>query len=640
MLSRLPSCFRLPALLVLLALGGALLARPTQAQVQRPDETPNPDDVPRATGAYAIEDARVVVAPGDTLEGATVVVRDGLIEAVGRDVDAPYDAAAVEEATGVEEDDSLVVHAGFISGLSHAGIPQSGSSEEEPDVKRPGAPPPEVAGLQADRSARALLDPEENTLEDLRAAGFTAAHTVPRSGMLPGQGAVIQLAGDSPSGMVLRESASVFAQFEGAGRVYPATDMAVIATVRQLLREAARRQALGERYEEAPQDLPRPRYDDLHAALSPVLAGDKPMFFFTDGALGLHRATRLHEELGFPLAMAGLQQSFAATETLTEIQSEGDAETADVPLFLSLALPEEPDDAPDATPDTARADSVRPGAVSGAVADTTQPDSVGVGQDTTKAVSPQAPGSPFIRDYRTRSYEDTDGERENLLARRGLFAERYYANAATLEDAGLQFGFSTKEADAGDIHANLRKMIEYGLSEEDALAALTTDAARLLGLSRRLGTVEEGKIANLVVTDGALFEEDTAIRHVFVDGEPFEYSAEPAGGSEGEAPPAEGVNPAGTWEIEISAPGGTQTGTLTLEGAPGNLSGTIVTRGEEQTLEDVELSGSDLSFEFDGGQVGILSVTATIEGDTMEGLVTVPGYGGVALEGTRISGPE
>jgi imidazolonepropionase-like amidohydrolase len=634
MLSRLPSCCRLPALLVLLALGGALLARPARAQVQRPDETPTPDDVPRATGAYAIEDARVVVAPGDTLEGATVVVRDGLIEAVGRDVGVPYDAAAVEG-------DTLVVHAGFISGLSHAGISRSGSSsEEEPDVKRPGAPPPDVAGLQADRSARALLDPEENTLEDLRAAGFTAAHTVPRSGMLPGQGAVIQLAGDSPSGMVLRESASVFAQFEGAGQVYPATDMAVIATMRQLLREAERRQVLGERYEEAPQDLPRPRYDDLHAALSPVLAGDKPIFFFTDGALGLHRATRLHEELGFPLAMAGLQQSFAATETLTEVQSEGDAETADVPLFLSLALPEEPDDAPDATPDTARADSVRPGAVSGAVADTTQPDSVGVGQDTTKAVSPQAPGSPFIRDYRTRSYEDTDGERENLLARRGLFAERYYANAATLEDAGLQFGFSTKKADAGDIHANLRKMIEYGLSEEDALAALTTDAARLLGLSRRLGTVEEGKIANLVVTDGALFEEDTAIRHVFVDGEPFEYDAESAGGSESEAPPAEDVNPAGTWEIEISAPGGTQTGTLTLEGAPGNLSGTIVVGGEEQTLDDVELSGSDLSFEFDGGRVGTLSVTATIEGDTMEGSVTVPGYGGVALEGTRISGPE
>ena len=53
---------------------------------------------------------------------------------------------------------------------------------------------------------------------------------------------------------------------------------------------------------------------------------------------------------------------------------------------------------------------------------------------------------------------------------------------------------------------------------EFTLAALTTVPAELLGLSRSLGTVERGKIANLFITDGPLFEEDTKVRRVFVDG--------------------------------------------------------------------------------------------------------------------------
>ena len=615
------------AVLPLLVFAAVALAGPAEAQVQRPDEAPNPNDVPRVTGAYAIENARVVVAPGEVIERGTVVIRDGLIEAVGSDVAVPYDAASVEG-------DSLTVYAGFISGLSHAGIPKGKSGgEDEPDVDRPGAPPSDVAGIQPDRTARALLDPEENTIEQLREAGFTTAHTVPRGNMLPGRGAVIQLAGESPSRMILREEASVFAQFEDAGRVYPATDMAVIATMRQLLREAQQRQDLGERYEENPQGLPRPRYDDVHAAFFPVLNGDKPLFFVTEGALDIHRAIALQEELGFPLALGGLQQSFAAVETLQEQQ----AGEHDTPLFLSLALPEEPDDA-EAEPDSARADSVRPGPIPGAVADTTQPANLGVGQDTTRAVTPSAPGSPFIRDFRTRSYEDTDDERENLLARRALYAERYYANAATLQEAGLRFGFSTLEAKPGNVHAHLRKMVEHGLSEDEALAALTTEAASLLGLSRQLGTVEEGKIANLVVTSAPFFEEDARIRHVFVDGRQFTYDAAPEeNGETGD----EEVNPVGIWEYEVSSPQGDLSGTLTLEGTPDDLSGTITgPDGEEQPLENATLDDATLTFEFDGGEVGMLSVTVTISGDEAEGSVTVPNLGDLPLEATRVSQPD
>jgi imidazolonepropionase-like amidohydrolase len=48
--------------------------------------------------------------------------------------------------------------------------------------------------------------------------------------------------------------------------------------------------------------------------------------------------------------------------------------------------------------------------------------------------------------------------------------------------------------------------------------ALTINAARIAGAGDRLGSIERGKIANVIVTDGDLFEEKTKIRHVFVDG--------------------------------------------------------------------------------------------------------------------------
>jgi len=69
--------------------------------------------------------------------------------------------------------------------------------------------------------------------------------------------------------------------------------------------------------------------------------------------------------------------------------------------------------------------------------------------------------------------------------------------------------------------------VRDGLSAEAAVRALTIDAARIAGAADRLGSLEKGKIANLVVTEGDLFDEKGRIRHVFIDGRPVDIS-EPA----------------------------------------------------------------------------------------------------------------
>lgn len=90
---------------------------------------------------------------------------------------------------------------------------------------------------------------------------------------------------------------------------------------------------------------------------------------------------------------------------------------------------------------------------------------------------------------------------------------------AVLDKAGLVFAFESDGlSDPKEFLKNAQKTVANGLSKDAALKALTLNAATLAGVADRLGSLERGKIANLVVTDGDLFEEKTAIKHVFVNG--------------------------------------------------------------------------------------------------------------------------
>ena len=439
------------------------------------------DEVQPATQTFVIQNANVVVAPGRTISNATVVIEDGLISQVGRSVSIPGDAQIIDGA-------GLSVYAGFIDGLSHAGIPApkstprgstTGPMPQGQRVSRMN-PPPDVAGVQPDRAAHDLIKTDDKSIEDLRKAGFTVAHVVPQGNLLPGTGALILLAGDDSNDMVLRRDVSMFAQIKGASRVYPSTPMGVMAKMRQLYKESSRRKQLEDRFKANPSGAQRPDFDPVHYAFFPVIDGDMPIFMHTTSALDIYRALRLQTELGFPLVLGGLTEGFESIDLLLD---------ANIPLFATLKLPEKPKKSDDST--------------------------------RTKADIASYDPSLHVTDHTA-----TTLERENLELRREIFYKEYVSTPASFYAAGLNFGFSSKDVKPADIHKNLRIMIENGLPEDVALAALTTNAARALGLSRSMGTVEQGKMANLVVTSGPLFEEDSHIKFVFVDGHKFEYKNE------------------------------------------------------------------------------------------------------------------
>jgi Amidohydrolase family len=121
-----------------------------------------------------------------------------------------------------------------------------------------------------------------------------------------------------------------------------------------------------------------------------------------------------------------------------------------------------------------------------------------------------------------------DGDPSDIPNLRDLqIRDRAPAVPGMLAKAGVKFGFYSDGVDtAPDLKKAIRKAIDAGLSREDAVRALTLIPAEMYGLSDRLGSIEKGKIANLLVTRGAVFDEQSTIEYVFVDGKDFRPSRE------------------------------------------------------------------------------------------------------------------
>lgn len=113
-----------------------------------------------------------------------------------------------------------------------------------------------------------------------------------------------------------------------------------------------------------------------------------------------------------------------------------------------------------------------------------------------------------IPDYRTLEMRDRAPEVPALLAK-----------------AGIKFGFyDDGVASAADLKKALKQALDHGLSRTDAIQALTLNAAEIYGVADRLGSLEKGKIANLVVMRGEAFADTTKVEYVFVDGQEFKPS--------------------------------------------------------------------------------------------------------------------
>lgn len=288
---------------------------------------------------FAITDARIVTAPGKVIDKGTIVLRDGLIEAVGANVQAPADAEVIKAESGWS------VYPAFIDAASSIGL--------EPEAAAParagrGGPPPKELGARHELKA---VHPEDRVVDRLdlgssgigihREMGFAMAQVLPDKGVFRGESAIITLRKAPAPELVAQARASQVIALEAASFMagqYPSSTFGAVATVRQVFLDEQRQAEWRTRYAADPAGMAAPPYRSSDAPLLDVLQGKRPITFVTLNGLDPGRFRNLAAEFRLPQADVVARNLGDRVDDLV---------AAGMPVLLPLELPEKPDLATD-----------------------------------------------------------------------------------------------------------------------------------------------------------------------------------------------------------------------------------------------------------------------------------------------------
>jgi imidazolonepropionase-like amidohydrolase len=429
----------------------------------------------------AIRNAKIVTVSGAVIAKGTIVVRGGLIDAVGENVQVPPDAWVVDG-------EGMTVYPGLIDGLSTVGIAGAApaaagaggragrGNAATPATAAPVAPAERSWGPEdRPQTTSWLLAADEiqagdRRIETVRSSGFTTTVTFPTRGIFGGQGSIIDLvSGEKAAEMILVPAAGQYIALGrgggfgggGGGGGFPSSLMGIISYVRQIYLDADHYQKVKEAYAKDPRGMQRPEYD---RALEGVLAS-KRILLPANRLVEIDRMLRFGAELKQPMILYGARDAYLpeAADLLKK---------ANATVLLSLRWPTAPARSPDA--------------------------------------------------------EDTDTLR--VLEQR----DKAPTAPAVLQKAGVKFALYSDGVDTPrDFQRAVKKAIDNGLSREDALRALTLSPAEIYGVADRVGSIEKGKIANLVLTKGDIFDDRTSVVMVFVDGKKYTPAETAAPGGRG-----------------------------------------------------------------------------------------------------------
>jgi imidazolonepropionase-like amidohydrolase len=537
-------------------------------------------------GTWALTNARIETVTRGVIERGTVVIRDGLIEAVGADVRPPADARIVDLA-------GKRVFPGLIDLTSTLGLPSApasggGAGGQGGQAAQSANTQVRYVGLEPGRVVADEIRPSASDIRASRDAGITTVLVAPSRGAFRGLSALVPLRDQSAQQYVVKSPVALHMGFQGAqgsgfGGRYPATLLGVIAYERQSFYDARHHAALQERYRANARGAARPSYDADLDALVPVVRGTVPVFFAADRENDIRRAVRIGDEFDLKVAIVGATEGFRAIDALK------------------------------------RADGV--------------------------IVSLDFPRSTEVTGWSYRSTQRhalDDSAATDSSVRRTL-----EANAASLHTAGVRFALASGGLRPVEFLGNVRKAIAAGLPRDVALQALTVRAAEVAGVGAQLGSVEVGKIANLVVAERDILGDSANVRMVFVDGirhevippAPAERRRGGGGGRGGEREEAgDPASIAGTWDITVTSPQGENRASMTVTQSGATLDGTMATEVGTVQVTDGRVTGQRVTFSVAvpiSGQTTTIVFRGTVDGNRMTGTADMGALGTATFTGER-----
>ncbi|MFH0990634.1 MAG: amidohydrolase family protein [bacterium] len=411
-----------------------------------------------APAAHAFINAKIIISPGKAISQGTLLIRNGIIEAVGEKISLPADAR-IWDVKG------LTLYPGLIDLSTNYGLPQ-------PQQASAVASPTEFmqqqsqqqtplkgaahwnAKVRADYSTADDFQVDSKTAEKLRSQGFTQVLVVPQRGLFRGGSILANLGDGSGNDVVLKQNVMQHVSFETGGfSGYPNSLMGALAMIRQTWLDADWYKKAQDAYAKNPAGQKHPEVNTALALLSDALQKKQWIMMEASDELNFLRAVKIGKEFALNLCIRGSGKEYLA---LNAVKNSG------VPVIVPLNYPESP-----------------------------------------TVETPEDALNISLEDLR---HWDAAPENAGKLNKIGV--------TIALTSAQLR--------DAATFLAQMRKTIERGLPADAALMAVTLTPAKILGIEKQYGSIEAGKAANFIIADGDLFAEKTKLREVWIEGKRYE----------------------------------------------------------------------------------------------------------------------
>ena len=518
---------------------------------------------------WALTNARIQTVTRGVIDKGTVIIRKGLIEAVGPSVPVPPDARVLDLmgktiSPGLLD---LTSSLGLAAPASGGGGGGGGSPATAPTQ---GGPRP---GLDPEREVARELKVTPGDIKPIRDLGITAVLVAPSRGLFRGASALVPLRDSVTAADIIRAPVAMHVGYQGVPGDYPGTLLGVITYQRQAFYDAQRQALLLDRYKANPRGMARPENDASLDALVPVVRGQLPLFIEANNENEIRRAIRLAREFNLKPTIVGATEGFEALDALNGSSA-----------IVSVNFPQ--------------------------------------------------PAQTTRWSYRLSQRRPLGDSAASAREAQKLIE----GNAATLQKSGIKFALAS--GGSRDFVPNVRKAIAAGLPANVALEAVTIRAAELAGAGEMLGSIEAGKIANLVISNGDILSDSAKVSGVFVDGIRYEVTPPPAaraGGGNGGAtvPPAQ---VGGTWAMNMTSPQGPMDITMTVTQSGSAFSGTMTSMMGTNDISEGQIAGRTVTWSMTlqfGGQSITLNYRGEVDGNKMTGTAELGSFGSATFTAER-----
>ncbi len=390
-------------------------------------------------GSFAITNVRIVTVSSAVIESGTVIISNGKIEAVGGNVRA---------GSGVEVIDGkgLTVYPGMIDAATNMGLAEiGGGAAGTVDLA-------ETGDMNSNAKAITGINPNTSHINVTRVNGTTTVLSMPVSGLISGQSAIINLNGATQGEMAVVPTfglivnfprVSTFAGFTpGVGPRIIEFSAAVkqrdknVEDLKKIFEDAKNYARARDAFKQN-NSIPFLSTDLKLEAMIPYIRGEKPIIFTAERERDILGALKFAEELKLKAIIMGGAEAWRAADALKK---------AEVSVIYTNVWSQ-----------------------------------------------PQGPDANY---------------------------DSMFEGPAKMKEAGIKFCIASGDrgANARDLPYQAGMSSAYGLAKDEALKAVTIYPAEILGIADKMGSIDVGKVANLVVTDGDLLDARTNIKYLFING--------------------------------------------------------------------------------------------------------------------------